>query len=261
MPKDLSDRIGKKYGFFTIQELGPPGPRNQTRWWCICEGPDGKCTNRRLVENHSLVSGNTTSCGCLTSPVKARGLRDDKAGTKVCSSCQHSKKLDRFTPARKRSDGHMPDCKDCRNLARKSYRRANPAHTLVERAKYRAKERGVAFLLKPDDVCIPERCPHCSVQLRLAEGKGPADDSPSLDRIIPELGYVKENVEVTCTACNRVKNDATNQRLLSVALSAFKRATPAEREEFIQRLLEYLVAPAANLQISAIESLEETSAR
>ena len=41
--------------------------------------------------------------------------------------------------------------------------------------------------------------------------------TPSLDRIIPELGYVKENVVVVCGACNRRKNDATPEQLYAIA--------------------------------------------
>ena len=43
------------------------------------------------------------------------------------------------------------------------------------------------------------------------------DNSPSLDRVIPSLGYVPENVIVVCNACNRRKNDATPKELYVIA--------------------------------------------
>jgi hypothetical protein len=33
--------------------------------------------------------------------------------------------------------------------------------------------------------------------------------SPTVDRIIPELGYVVSNVAVICWKCNAIKKDAT----------------------------------------------------
>ena len=36
----------------------------------------------------------------------------------------------------------------------------------------------------------------------------PQDDSPSIDKIIPEKGYVKGNVAIISQLVNRVKNNA-----------------------------------------------------
>ena len=46
---------------------------------------------------------------------------------------------------------------------------------------------------------------------------GPNDPhSPSVDRIIPELGYVKSNVKMICLGCNRQKNDSSIEQLEQV---------------------------------------------
>ena len=42
------------------------------------------------------------------------------------------------------------------------------------------------------------------------------DNSPTIDRIVPELGYVKGNVVVVSAKANRIKNDATITEILSV---------------------------------------------
>lgn len=44
-----------------------------------------------------------------------------------------------------------------------------------------------------------------------------APDSPSLDRIVPERGYVLENVALLCWRCNNLKRDATWSELATVA--------------------------------------------
>jgi hypothetical protein len=50
--------VGKEYGRLTLLER--IGGKRETRWWCRC-----KCGNERIVNQSSLTSGHTTSCGCL----------------------------------------------------------------------------------------------------------------------------------------------------------------------------------------------------
>ena len=42
------------------------------------------------------------------------------------------------------------------------------------------------------------------------------DDSPSIDRLIPRLGYVRGNVSLLCWRCNNLKRDATLHELKTV---------------------------------------------
>jgi hypothetical protein len=42
-------------------------------------------------------------------------------------------------------------------------------------------------------------------------------DSPSMDRLIPELGYISSNTFLICYRCNWVKNNSSAQELLKVA--------------------------------------------
>jgi hypothetical protein len=43
------------------------------------------------------------------------------------------------------------------------------------------------------------------------------DFSPSIDRIIPSLGYVRGNVVIVSMRANRIKTDATDAELRRVA--------------------------------------------
>lgn len=43
------------------------------------------------------------------------------------------------------------------------------------------------------------------------------DQSPSLDRIVPSLGYVVGNVALLCWRCNNLKRDSTASELMTVA--------------------------------------------
>lgn len=75
-------------------------------------------------------------------------------------------------------------------------------------AKCRALRGGLPFSITPADIHIPEFCPVFGTRMERAKGKA-TDVSPSLDKIIPELGYVAGNVWVISHRANRLKHDAT----------------------------------------------------
>jgi hypothetical protein len=88
--------------------------------------------------------------------------------------------------------------------------------TMFYRAKTRAKKAGVPFDLKRSDLAIPAVCPVLGIPLRCNRGKA-YDNSPSLDRVRPHLGYVLGNVLVMSVRANRIKNNSTTEELEAVA--------------------------------------------
>lgn len=56
---------------------------------------------------------------------------------------------------------------------------------------------------------MPESCPVLGIPMFSGTDGIQCDNSPTLDRIIPELGYVRGNVIVVSAKANRIKNDAT----------------------------------------------------
>lgn len=90
--------------------------------------------------------------------------------------------------------------------------REEPRIQLLQSAKKRAKAKNIPFLLTMSDLTVPERCPLLGIKLVVGEGKMHAQ-SPSLDRLIPELGYVKGNVRVISYKANSMKQDATAKEL------------------------------------------------
>jgi hypothetical protein len=91
----------------------------------------------------------------------------------------------------------------------------NPEQMLLSSARNRAKKRGIEFDLTVDDIKIPGKCPILGVQLTRNIGEhGGTKYSASLDRIVPELGYVKGNVRVVSMLANNMKSNATNVELL-----------------------------------------------
>lgn len=81
-------------------------------------------------------------------------------------------------------------------------------------ARKRARAAGIAFDLTKADVELPDVCPVFGSTLDYARGKGRRPyESPSLDRVRPELGYVKGNVRVVCYRANQLRSDATLEEL------------------------------------------------
>jgi hypothetical protein len=87
---------------------------------------------------------------------------------------------------------------------------------MLQAAKHRANEFGVPFSLTRGDVTIPTHCPALGIPLQVGKGKI-VDGSPSLDRIRPEVGYVRGNVVVVSHLANRIKNSASLEQLISIA--------------------------------------------
>ena len=83
---------------------------------------------------------------------------------------------------------------------------------LFMKARTRAKEQGVPFDITVDDIVIPEACPVLGMPLEKGNG-GWAEGSPTLDKIIPELGYVPGNVAVISWRANRLKCDGTLEEM------------------------------------------------
>ena len=116
---------------------------------------------------------------------------------------------DRLIKKRKTPEGRVKSA----DINDRWYRR-KPAITIWHGAKSRAKEKGILFTIEPSDIVVPEQCPILGLELFISEkGIGRTDNSPSLDRIRPDLGYVKGNIAVISQRANRIKNDATLEEI------------------------------------------------
>jgi hypothetical protein len=82
-------------------------------------------------------------------------------------------------------------------------------------AKQRASEKGLPFAISARDIHIPMVCPVLGIPLKIGTRKD-HDNAPTLDRIIPELGYVAGNVVVISYRANRFRNDASASELEKV---------------------------------------------
>ena len=101
-----------------------------------------------------------------------------------------------------------------RRISAARKRAAEPEWHLVAKARERAAAKDLPFNLSPEDVVIPKECPILRLPLiPNVGGKVSAPNSPTLDRIIPELGYVKGNIQVISKRANTMKSDASIEEL------------------------------------------------
>ena len=158
--------------------------------------------------------------------------------TKTCSRCGQEKTFSEFYRTRGKhasSSGLHAQCKTCcrewqanyrtgskaqRSGSFQKYREKNRALVLVTAARYRAKQAGLPFDLDQFADQLQARidagrCELSGLPFRLDGGR--TWDSPSLDRIIPELGYTITNVRVVLFALNVMMNTWGEEPVLKVA--------------------------------------------
>jgi hypothetical protein len=139
----------------------------------------------------------------------------------VCIGCQHAATRKWYVENRSAVQKRATEWKKAnRGKVLASDRRrkeAAPHLSLMASAKHRAKLLSLPFELKTGDFVVPNFCPVLGIPLAANRGRGISKNSPTLDRIIPELGYVPGNVVVISAKANVMKNDGTPEQLRAVA--------------------------------------------
>ncbi len=138
-------------------------------------------------------------------------------GLRRCGRCGEEKPLEDFSPRNFR-------CRPCTALTTAEWRAANPERSrevqrrsylrrlrrvMLQTAQKRSREGGLPFDLIEDDIFIPDYCPVLGIRLEPKAGRGFHASSPTLDRLVPELGYVRGNVAVISCRANVLKSNGT----------------------------------------------------
>lgn len=85
---------------------------------------------------------------------------------------------------------------------------------MLQGARARAAKYGIPFDLVLHDFELPEVCPVLGTPMNW--GNSITENTPSLDRVVPELGYVAGNVNVISFRANRLKNNASVEELEAI---------------------------------------------
>jgi len=147
---------------------------------------------------------------------------------KTCCKCKTPKPSTEFHKLKKSADGLQGKCKSCSREDQQAYYQKNkerlrkearekvagygPAYQMFAHARERARAQGLPFNLEVSDVVIPAECPLLNIPLTKGKGRS-TRNSPTLDKVVPSLGYVKGNVRVISKMANAMKQDATEQEL------------------------------------------------
>jgi hypothetical protein len=164
---------------------------------------------------------------------------------KTCKKCGHNKKTTEFYSAPANRDGLCGSCKACMRQSCKdnyeqrktlygssmtpktkkyfkeryrmnkdaikqqstAWRYNNPERVMLNLARLRAAKQCIPFDLSLEDIKIPEVCPVLGIPL-FNSGRF-QNNTPSLDKLVPEKGYVRGNVNVISWRANKLKSDAS----------------------------------------------------
>lgn len=133
--------------------------------------------------------------------------------------CKIKKSFDEFSnSAKDKEHKKQYHCKKCQTLYKQKNRErvaklAKNNHikdyrkNLVRAAKHRAKNKNVPFDITWEDLELINVCPVLGIPIFTKTLNN--QNAPSIDRFIPKLGYVKENVFIISKRANTLKGDAT----------------------------------------------------
>lgn len=137
-------------------------------------------------------------------------------------------------------------CAKCNAAYMRGYlartRRTRPHRTILERARKRARQQGVRYALRRQDISLPARCPVLGISLRVGQSRSPA--SPSLDRIDPGQGYVPGNVRIISDHANKLKGNRRLEDIRSLSL----KGPPARRADY-QAVVAYMEREALLVEV------------
>lgn len=151
----------------------------------------------RLVVLERLESKNNNSyelrCECDCGKIKITTVNAIRSGQ--CGSCGCWQR------------------EQCGNKFRTHGKSQTREYKLLKDARKRSKEFKREFNLQLEDIIVPERCPILGIPLIWSIDSKPTNNSPSLDRVDSQKGYISGNVRVISMRANRLKQDSTVNEL------------------------------------------------
>lgn len=149
---------------------------------------------------------------------------------RICRTCKEFRTPGELYKDKRYSYGFNSQCRACRakrgynyyqtsdkaagRRASNKWTAANPRRVMLNCTRRRAKLKGIEFALTLEDIVVPEVCPILGIPLQRSLGtKGGAWDSPSIDRIDNNKGYIPGNVWIISLRANMMKSSASVEDL------------------------------------------------
>lgn len=193
--------------------------------WTICIDCENKRQRIRNKENERCCR----NCGFIK-PIEEFKRNANNTRRKHCLEC-----YEKITPTsqKQRDDKTKNRHRETDLKCKKRYKQssANREYILFKSARTRAKAKQVPFTITKEDIIIPDICPVLGIKLE----SGTKEDklkSPSLDKVIPEIGYIKNNIMVISFKANWIKNFGTADEHEKVA-QYIRENSPQQIEYYI----------------------------
>lgn len=121
---------------------------------------------------------------------------------------------------------HPEKYKELNRKYSKEWARNHPEERLHAAARQRANRNNIPFDIERSDIVIPACCPLLGLPLQKSGSGKVAYNSPSLDRIRNEHGYVRGNIWVISHRANSLKSNATLEELELLTANLHKALSP-----------------------------------
>lgn len=159
---------------------------------CRKNGGCGRCGTRNRA-----ADGTCVTCRDYKRAERLRGI------PRTCTRCGLSKLRAEF-------DTGPGVCKECKaELDSSGWIPNGKMLQKLSGAKHRAKRLGIAFSITVDDLTpLPHTCPVLGLELDY-DCRTIQPNSPSIDRFIPEKGYVPGNVSIISNKANAMKHNGS----------------------------------------------------
>jgi hypothetical protein len=169
--------------------------KDEAQWLGQTHYYTGKPCRRGHRANRLVSTKNCTECARLMNDLNREQIKQ-----------YHRERTARLTPGQRYARGKSS----------RDYHARKPVAKMVFAARARAKEQGIPCDIEISDFLVPDVCPVLGIPLTRGMGKL-HDGSPTLDRLVPALGYIRENVRVISHRANRIKQNASVDDLEAIA--------------------------------------------
>lgn len=137
---------------------------------------------------------------------------------KICISCKETKLFSDFGKQKGMKSGLRSSCYECTKKRKIELTSTKEKHLacLLSKCKSRSKKLNIPFDLDLNYLLSisSEYCPVFNSKLVWGRGNGfSAEFSPSLDRLIPDKGYIKGNMAIISFKANRMKNNGSTEEI------------------------------------------------
>ncbi len=175
----------------------------------------------RLIENRvslrkSRVDKKCTICGVKLTSENTTWYRQKNYIYK-CNECMRQEKAIDANEWRKNNPDRAGKGSE---KYRRNLKKKNPKRYTAQQMRGSAKKRANALDLDYDldskylESIMPDVCPSLGLEIKYGGGEK-TKNSASLDRIVPEKGYVKGNVMIVSQLANLMKNEANSEEMLN----------------------------------------------